>query len=54
MKHAWKNPLFPSFLTHRTRVASLVGVCALIAFAFVLSVYRGEMIPSANAASTSM
>jgi hypothetical protein len=54
MKHAWKNPLFPSFLTHRTRVASLLGVCALIAFAFVLSVYSGEMIPSANAASTSM
>lgn len=54
MKHVWKNPLFPSFLTHRTRVASLLGVCALIAFAFVLSVYSGEMIPSANAASTSM
>lgn len=54
MKHAWKNPLFPLSPVHRTRAVSLVGVCALLAFTFVLSACSGDMIPSANAASANV
>ena len=54
MKHAWKNPLFPLSPTHRIRAASLVAVCALVAFAFVLSACSGDMIPSAKAASNNV
>lgn len=54
MKQAWKNPLFPSSPAYRTRAASLVGICALVAFAFVLSACSGNLIPTANAASDSI
>lgn len=54
MKHAWKNTLFPSSPAHRTRVACLVVMCALVAFAFVLSACSGNLIPSANAASANI
>src|SRR5579859_4401668 len=54
MKHVWKNALFPLSPVHRTRVASLVVVCVLVAFAFVLSACSGNLIPSANAASANV
>ena len=49
-----KNSLLPLSPAHRIHVVSLVGVCVLVAFAFVLSACSGYMIPSANAASANV
>ncbi len=53
MKHSWKDSLAPLSSARRPRVASLIIVCLLMTFAFILSACSANPTPSANAASNS-